>query len=72
MEGNGISAGQRQRILIARAVYKSPEFMFFDEATNSLDATNERVIMENLRQSYKTPIRDKQFFFFLKKVSIKT
>jgi putative hemolysin secretion transport system ATP-binding protein len=53
MEGNGISAGQRQRILIARAVYKSPEFMFFDEATNSLDATNERVIMENLRQSYK-------------------
>ncbi len=53
MEGNGISAGQRQRILIARAVYKSPEFMFFDEATNYLDATNERVIMENLRQSYK-------------------
>ncbi len=53
MEGNGISAGQRQRILLARAIYKNPEFMFFDEATNSLDATNERVIMENLRQCYK-------------------
>ena len=53
MEGNGISAGQRQRILLARAIYKSPEFMFFDEATNSLDATNERIIMDNLRQCYK-------------------
>lgn len=53
MEGNGISAGQRQRILLARAIYKSPEFMFFDEATNSLDATNERIIMDNLKQCYK-------------------
>lgn len=42
MEGNGISQGQRQRILIARAVYKNPEFLFFDEATNALDANNEK------------------------------
>jgi ATP-binding cassette subfamily B protein len=47
-EGNGISQGQKQRILIARAVYKNPEFIFFDEATNALDATNERIIMDNL------------------------
>ena len=53
MEGNGVSAGQRQRILIARAVYKNPDFIFFDEATNSLDANNERVIMENLHEFYK-------------------
>lgn len=53
MEGNGISQGQRQRILIARAVYKNPEFIFFDEATNSLDANNERVIMENLQEFYR-------------------
>lgn len=53
MEGNGLSAGQRQRILIARAVYKNPEFIFFDEATNSLDANNESIIMENLRDFYK-------------------
>lgn len=53
MEGNGTSAGQRQRILIARAVYKNPEFIFFDEATNSLDANNERVIMENLKEFYR-------------------
>lgn len=48
MEGNGISQGQKQRILIARAVYKNPEYIFFDEATNALDANNEKVIMENL------------------------
>lgn len=48
MEGIGLSQGQKQRILIARAVYKNPEFIFFDEATNALDATNERNIMENL------------------------
>ena len=48
MEGNGVSQGQRQRILIARAVYKSPDFIFFDEATNALDANNERIIMEKL------------------------
>ena len=53
MEGNGVSQGQRQRILIARAVYKNPEFLFFDEATNSLDANNEKVIMENLREFYR-------------------
>jgi ATP-binding cassette subfamily B protein len=46
--GNGISQGQKQRVLIARAIYKDPEFLFLDEATNSLDATNEREIMENL------------------------
>jgi ATP-binding cassette subfamily B protein len=46
--GNGISQGQKQRLLIARAVYKNPEFLFFDEATNALDATNEKVIMNNL------------------------
>ncbi len=53
MEGNGISQGQRQRILIARAVYKDPEFIFFDEATNSLDSNNEKIIMENLQEFYR-------------------
>lgn len=52
-EGNGVSQGQRQRILIARSVYKDPDFLFFDEATNSLDANNERVIMENLEEFFK-------------------
>lgn len=47
-DGHGLSQGQRQRILIARAVYKSPEYIYFDEATNALDANNEKVIMENL------------------------
>ena len=47
-DGNGISAGQKQRILIARAVYKNPPYIFFDEATNSLDANNESVIMKNM------------------------
>ena len=47
-KGNGISQGQRQRILIARAVYKDPEFIFLDEATNALDATNERTILNHL------------------------
>ncbi|MCK5168517.1 MAG: ATP-binding cassette domain-containing protein, partial [Bacteroidales bacterium] len=51
--GVGMSQGQKQRILIARAVYKNPEFIFFDEATNSLDANNERIIMENLDQFFK-------------------
>lgn len=46
--GNGLSQGQRQRLLIARAVYKDPLFLFFDEATNALDANNERVIVERL------------------------
>jgi len=53
MEGNGISQGQRQRILIARAVYQNPQFIFFDEATNALDAKNEREIMEHLEKFYK-------------------
>lgn len=53
MEGSGISQGQRQRILIARAVYKNPEFIFLDEATNSLDANNEREIMKHLHDFYK-------------------
>ena len=52
-EGNGISQGQRQRILIARAVYKNPEFIFLDEATNALDANNEREIMEQLHKFYE-------------------
>ncbi|MCW3074289.1 MAG: transporter ATP-binding protein [Flaviaesturariibacter sp.] len=51
-EGTGISTGQRQRILIARAVYRDPEFIFFDEATNSLDANNESVIIRNLEQFF--------------------
>ena len=53
MEGNGISQGQKQRILIARAVYKNPEYIFFDEATNSLDANNEAVIMSRLKEFYR-------------------
>ena len=53
MEGNGISQGQRQRLLIARAVYKQPEYLFFDEATNALDTNNERIIMEHLREFYR-------------------
>ena len=53
MEGNGISAGQKQRILIARAVYKNPEFIILDEATNSLDTSNERIIMQNLEHIYQ-------------------
>lgn len=53
MEGKGISQGQKQRILIARAIYKNPEYIFLDEATNSLDATNEANIMKNLQHFYK-------------------
>jgi ATP-binding cassette subfamily B protein len=52
-EGNGISQGQKQRMLIARAVYKNPDFIFFDEATNALDANNESVIMANLEEFFK-------------------
>ncbi len=49
-EGNGISQGQKQRILIARSVYKDPPLLLFDEATNALDANNEAVILENLEE----------------------
>jgi ATP-binding cassette, subfamily B, bacterial len=51
-EGVGVSAGQKQRLLIARAVYKNPDYIFFDEATNSLDANNETVIMKNLNEFF--------------------
>lgn len=51
--GVGLSQGQKQRILIARSVYKNPEFIFFDEATNALDANNEKIIMENLDEFFK-------------------
>ncbi|MDX2248099.1 MAG: peptidase domain-containing ABC transporter [Bacteroidia bacterium] len=51
-EGLGLSGGQKQRILIARAVYKNPDYLFFDEATSALDATNERQIMENLENFF--------------------
>jgi len=53
MEGTGVSQGQRQRILIARAVYKNPEYIFLDEATNSLDATNEKIILDNLHHFFQ-------------------
>lgn len=52
-DGVGLSQGQRQRILIARAVYKNPSYIFFDEATNALDAYNERVIMHNLEHVFR-------------------
>lgn len=51
--GLSLSGGQKQRILIARAVYKNPEFLFFDEATSALDANNEQIIMQNLQEFYK-------------------
>ncbi len=52
-EGHGLSTGQKQRILIARSVYKNPDYIFFDEATNALDAKNELVIMQNLNQFFE-------------------
>ena len=52
-EGSGLSQGQKQRLLIARAVYKDPEFIFFDEATNALDANNEKIIMDNLEEFFR-------------------
>jgi ATP-binding cassette subfamily B protein len=51
-DGHGLSMGQRQRVLIARAVYADPEFLFFDEATNSLDANNEKMILSNLQSFF--------------------
>lgn len=53
IEGNGISAGQRQRIFIARMIYKDPEYIFLDEATNALDASNEKTILENMSSFLK-------------------
>jgi ATP-binding cassette, subfamily B, bacterial len=53
MEGVGLSTGQKQRLLIARAVYKNPDFLFFDEATSALDANNEKVIMEKLNTFFE-------------------
>ncbi|MDT8401579.1 MAG: peptidase domain-containing ABC transporter [Bacteroidales bacterium] len=50
--GHGLSQGQKQRILIARALYKDPEYLFFDEATNSLDAANEKKIVANLDEFF--------------------
>lgn len=52
-DGMGLSQGQKQRILIARAVYRDPQYIFLDEATNSLDAANERVITRNLADFYR-------------------
>lgn len=52
-DGVGLSQGQKQRILIARAVYKNPAYIFLDEATNALDAKNEKAIVENLNEFYK-------------------
>ncbi|WP_281322205.1 peptidase domain-containing ABC transporter [Flavobacterium aestivum] len=52
-EGIGISQGQKQRILIARAIYKNPDYLFFDEATNSLDAENEKIIVNNIEKYFK-------------------
>lgn len=52
-EGMGISTGQKQRLLIARAVYRNPDFLFFDEATSALDARNERLIIQNLQRYYR-------------------
>lgn len=51
--GNGLSQGQKQRLLIARAIYKDPQFLFFDEATNALDASNERTIVDRLNQFFQ-------------------
>ncbi|MCB8998502.1 MAG: peptidase domain-containing ABC transporter [Bacteroidales bacterium] len=53
-EGQSLSGGEKQRILIARAIYKNPDFLFLDEGTSSLDANNEKVIMQNLAEFYKS------------------
>ena len=53
MDGVGLSTGQKQRILIARAVYKNPDYLFFDEATSALDANNEKIIMNHLNEFFK-------------------
>jgi ATP-binding cassette, subfamily B, bacterial len=53
LSGTGISTGQKQRMLIARAVYKNPDYLFFDEATSALDANNEKIIIENLQTFFE-------------------
>ena len=53
VDGHGLSTGQKQRILIARAAYKNAQYLFFDEATNSLDANNEQMIMANLNLLFR-------------------
>jgi ATP-binding cassette subfamily B protein len=53
MEGIGLSGGQKQRILIARAVYKDPDYLFFDEATSALDSNNEKTILNNLNEFFQ-------------------
>lgn len=52
-ESGGLSQGQKQRLLIARAVYKDPEYLFLDEGTNALDTQNQNIIMQNLREYFK-------------------
>ena len=64
-DGIGLSQGQKQRILIARAVYKRPDYLFFDEATNALDAQNERIIVENLQEF----MRDRTFIVVAHRLS---
>ena len=51
--GRGLSEGQKQRVLIARAIYKNPDFLFFDEATNALDSLNEKIVVRNLNTEYR-------------------
>ena len=51
--GTGLSQGQKQRILIARVIYKDPDYLFFDEATNALDARNEKIIMDHFSDYFR-------------------
>ena len=51
--GRGLSQGQKQRVMIARALYKNPEYLFFDEATNALDSINESKVVSNLGKEYE-------------------